>query len=87
MKVPNCLRSIVNDKIMLKNTFPLINYKLQLDEQVNFVQDSVENTIIGRNEVRQVISWIGQEYYYFQAENHLDYFFLDRRMPNLKRGG
>ena len=42
---------------------------------------------MSRWEVIQTISDIGQESYYFQAENHLDYLIREKWLPNMKRGG
>ena len=47
----------------------------------------MSNTGMGRKEIIQVISDVGQADYYIKSENHVDYLIQEGRLPNLKRGG
>ena len=51
------------------------------------VTRDMANLGIPREEAIQVISDIRQEYYYFQAENQLDYLIREKWPPNMKRHG
>ena len=42
---------------------------------------------MSRREVIQKISDIGQAFYYAQADNKLDYFIREKRLPNMKSNG
>ena len=60
------------------NAFSMIKQVLLSERQVNYVDDIIvtrgtDNLGMSRKEVIQVISDIGQENYYFQAEHFLDY--------------
>ena len=63
-----------------------------LERQVKYIGDIVvisdtENLGVPRKEVIKVMSDIGQELLYVQAENHLDYLIQEKQLQNMKRHG
>ena len=54
---------------------------------VQYMIDSVgvNSTGVGRKEVIQAISEIGQKVYYVPSENYLDYPVWDGQLPKMKR--
>ena len=91
-KIFNVLQRIGRKPITYENAFPRKKRELLLENQVKYVEDSIvkrdtANLEISRKEVIQVISEIGQEKLFVQAENHLDYLIHTKRMKNLKRLG
>ena len=62
------------------------------ENQVKYVEDIIvkrdtANLGMPRKEVIQVISELGQEKSFFQADNHLDYLIRVKRLTHLKRLG
>ena len=73
MEVLNCLRRIGKNPINFKNSFPLIKHTFLLVNQINYVEFFSKYTsnlgIRGEGTI-QVISYIGQKYYYQLSDNH-----------------
>ena len=91
-KVNNCLQRIGSDTITFENAPSLRKQELLFQRQVKYVEDIIitrdtANLGISRQEVIHMISDIGQASSYVQAENQLDYFIREKRLPNLKRHG
>ena len=91
-KVFNVLRSIGRKPITYDNVFPEKKRALLSNFQVNYVEGVIikrdtANLGMSRKEVIQVISEIGQEKFFVQAENHLDYLIQAKRLTHLKRLG
>ena len=68
------------------------NRALLSEKRVNYVVDIIvkrdtSNLGMSRKYVMQVISEIGQEKSFFQAENHLDYLMWVNRLTPLNRLG
>ena len=81
--VANCLKRMIRNLITYNNSFPIIKRTLPLQRQIKYVEDEIftrdtENLGMSRKEVIQIISDIGQENSYVQADNHLDYLIREK---------
>ena len=90
--VANCLKRMIRNLITYNNSFPIIKRTLPLQRQIKYVEDEIftrdtENLGMSMKEVIQIISDIGQENSYVQADNHLDYLIQEKRLKNMKRHG
>ena len=92
--VVDCLRRAVRKAIKYENGLPMRKRKFLLEIQVNCVEDIIvkrdtANLGVSRKEVIQVISELGQTKAFSQADHHLDYLILEKRLTHLKilRGG
>ena len=88
----NELQRIGSKPITYNNSFPPIKRAFISQSQVKYVEDIIftgdtANLGMSRREVIQKISDIGQAFYYAQADNKLDYFIREKRLPNMKSNG
>ena len=88
----NVLQSIGRKLITYDNAFLMEKRGLLPDIQVKYVKGVIverdkSNPGISRKEVIQVISDIGQEKLFVQAENHLDCLIRTKRLAHFKRLG
>ena len=87
----NVLRRIGRKPITYENVFPVKKRSLLSEKQVKYVEDIIikidTNLGMSRKELIQVISELGQEKSFVQADNHLDYLIWVNRLTHLKRLG
>ena len=88
----NVLRRIGRKPITYENFFPTKKRSLQSGKQVKYEEGTIikrdkEKIGMSRKEVIQVISELGREKSFVQAENHLDYLIQAKRLTHLKSLG
>ena len=86
----NVLHRIGRKPVTYDNAFPINNRALLSENRLNYVEDIIvkretSNPCMSRKEVIQVLSELGQENSFVQAENHLDCLIREKQLTHLKR--